>query len=523
MKMNLPSYSLGCLAAVVFVQHLMAPVGWATTADFDPRFTTIGEEAAPDPILRFKYRLWPMAEVKETVVAVDGQPLEARVSAYADNPLNTSALLALVDTSVGTSRSPRGATVQANKQLVTELLGKVQPRTQFGLFTFANDLVEVAPMGTPPSEIRKLMPAMKADGMGTRLYRRAMDAIAKLEGVKADRKALLIFSDGKDEDTGYTLANLEEAAKKAGVIIMAVGCPESAQDIPALGNLERLATESMGLYAQMELPAAGKPATSANPPGLADAILASLDGGGEVVASLKDVDPSAKVVVTLTTAGDQKLEQVLERVPPATPTPTPEPTPEPTPDPAEAPTPDPAESPAPDQAESPTPEPTPTPSQVEVATAWAKQNIGWVIAGAVALLGLLAILITVLATRKKEAPPLPVEFDNLIEPAGSEVAPAQNAAFACLVMQDAGASRLAITKTASRIGRRGDNDIVFSNDSVSGHHAEIHMSREGSFTITDLGSGNGVVINGKRVTQSGLREGDLVELGEVRFRFTLSR
>ena len=101
--------------------------------------------------------------------------------------------------------------------------------------------------------------------------------------------------------------------------------------------------------------------------------------------------------------------------------------------------------------------------------------------------------------------------------------PAQNAALAYLVMQDAEATRMPITKTASRIGRRGDNDIVFSNDSVSGHHAEIHMARDGSFAITDLGSGNGIVLNGKRATQGGLREGDLIELGEVRFRFTLTR
>ena len=153
-----------------------------------------------------------------------------------------------------------------------------------------------------------------------------------------------------------------------------------------------------------------------------------------------------------------------------------------------------------------------------------KQNTGLAIAGAVVLLGLLAVIIVALAGRKKIEPPAPVEIEPFIEPsppAGLESA--QTAAFAYLVMQDAEASRLAIAKTASRIGRRGDNDIVFANDSVSGHHAEIHMARDGSFAITDLGSGNGVVVNGKKVTQSGLREGDLVELGEVRFRFTLAK
>ena len=48
------------------------------------------------------------------------------------------------------------------------------------------------------------------------------------------------------------------------------------------------------------------------------------------------------------------------------------------------------------------------------------------------------------------------------------------------------------------------------------------MGRDGSFTITDLGSGNGILINGSRVTQSTLRDGDTVELGEVRFRFSVA-
>jgi pSer/pThr/pTyr-binding forkhead associated (FHA) protein len=89
-------------------------------------------------------------------------------------------------------------------------------------------------------------------------------------------------------------------------------------------------------------------------------------------------------------------------------------------------------------------------------------------------------------------------------------------------MQDADATKVGLNQTASRIGRRQDNDIVFSNDSVSGHHAEIHMGRDGSFTITDLNSGNGVLVNGKKVTQSSLRDGDIVELGEVGFRFSLN-
>jgi cell division septation protein DedD len=480
----------------------------AGTVAFDPNATKISEEKLPEPTLKFKYRLVPTAEVTATEVASDGKVVESRATPYADNPLNLSAMLILVDTSVGTAKLPRNTTIELNRQVIADILNRSRPNNLIGISTFANDLVELTPVGAPVADNRAALARLKADGMGTRLYRRAMDAIEKLAAVKADRKALLIFSDGKDEDTGFKLEDLQAAAKKANVMVLAVGCPESAQDVPALGNLERLGAESLGYYAQMPLVAQAGVTRPQIPPGLADALLGSLVGGGEVVASLKDADPAGKVSVTLTTKDGQKLEQSLQLVPAATPTPAPAPSA----------TPDASATPA----VSATPTPTPTPTKAEAASAWAQQNKGWVIAGAVALLGLLGIIIAAVATRKKKAPP--ADLGSFIEPAfPPAIEPAQNAAFAYLVMQDAEASRMPITKTASRIGRRGDNDIVFSNDSVSGHHAEIHMGRDGAFSITDLGSGNGVVVNGKRLTQSGLHEGDLVELGEVRFRFTLAR
>jgi hypothetical protein len=77
-----------------------------------------------------------------------------------------------------------------------------------------------------------------------------------------------------------------------------------------------------------------------------------------------------------------------------------------------------------------------------------------------------------------------------------------------------------ISKTAVRIGRGSDNDLTFKNDSVSRHHAEILCKRDGKFIITDLDSGNGVLVNGAEVTQQELRPGDAVEVGEVCFTFS---
>ena len=479
------------------------PLDLCGQTTFDADRTTISEETAPEPVLRFKYRLIPNAEVKETIVTANGAAIESRSTPFQDNPLNTSALLVMVDGSVGSSKQPRNQTVEANKQALAEILTKTTPRNLVGLYSFDNELIELSPIGAPFAQTREKLSALKATGLGTRLYRRTIDAIEKLAGIKAERKALLIFSDGKDEDTGFTLDDVLKAAKEQKVMIMAVGCPESPEGIPALGNLERAAVETGGFYVQMDLPPQGTPR---NPANLASSVLGSLDGGGEVVSSLKNVDPGAEILVSLTTADGQKLSQKLERTPPpATPAPTPEATP------------------VADATPAATPEPTPIPTAKERAVDWLKNNQLWVIAGGAALLALLAILVAAISRRKKaeaSAAAFAEELPSFGDPSEG-FTPASNPALAWLIMQDADASQVGLHKTASRIGRRQDNDIVFSNDSVSGHHAEIHMARDGSFTITDLSSGNGVLINGKKVTQSSLRDGDVVELGEVGFRFSL--
>jgi pSer/pThr/pTyr-binding forkhead associated (FHA) protein len=76
-----------------------------------------------------------------------------------------------------------------------------------------------------------------------------------------------------------------------------------------------------------------------------------------------------------------------------------------------------------------------------------------------------------------------------------------------------------INKTAVCIGRSKDNDICLVNDSISSHHAEIHRRREGSFYIADLASTNGVLVNEVKIEKTELKDGDIIELGEVRFVF----
>ncbi len=62
------------------------------------------------------------------------------------------------------------------------------------------------------------------------------------------------------------------------------------------------------------------------------------------------------------------------------------------------------------------------------------------------------------------------------------------------------------------IGRSSDLDMVLVEDMVSRKHAKITLSG-GKITIEDLGSTNGTFVNGEKVKQARLKEGDRILIG----------
>src|SRR6185437_15837835 len=68
-----------------------------------------------------------------------------------------------------------------------------------------------------------------------------------------------------------------------------------------------------------------------------------------------------------------------------------------------------------------------------------------------------------------------------------------------------------------RIGRAPESDIVIPDTSASRNHAELHRDG-GDLRIVDLGSSNGTYVNGQRVKETRLSEGDIVGIGSSVFR-----
>jgi hypothetical protein len=73
--------------------------------------------------------------------------------------------------------------------------------------------------------------------------------------------------------------------------------------------------------------------------------------------------------------------------------------------------------------------------------------------------------------------------------------------------------RHVVPPSGGLIGRSRECDVVLADANVSRRHAEIRPSAEG-WTIADLGSTNGVLVNGRRISGAEvLRPGDRIALG----------
>ena len=90
-----------------------------------------------------------------------------------------------------------------------------------------------------------------------------------------------------------------------------------------------------------------------------------------------------------------------------------------------------------------------------------------------------------------------------------------------LVVNPTSPSRREIALTRSTIvtiGRDPSNDLVLPDAMVSRRHAVVEHRGE-HFYLRDCGSANGSVVNGDRVTERALRDGDLVAVGSMRLLF----
>lgn len=79
----------------------------------------------------------------------------------------------------------------------------------------------------------------------------------------------------------------------------------------------------------------------------------------------------------------------------------------------------------------------------------------------------------------------------------------------------------ALTGDRQNIGRESANEIVVPDINISRVHAEIHMQPNGQWVISDLGSTNGLYVNGQKVQSAQLKDADMITIGTSTLEFQL--
>jgi len=125
-----------------------------------------------------------------------------------------------------------------------------------------------------------------------------------------------------------------------------------------------------------------------------------------------------------------------------------------------------------------------------------------------------------------ESPRQGEEGHTMVYSAVREAAPQadpQPAAVATRAVVGLDDRRYVLEGPRATIGRSKDADCVLRDPNVSRRHAELRQGGSGEWTIADLGSTNGVKVNGRRVSSTRLNPGDQVTLGTITFLFDIEQ
>ena len=460
------------------------------------------------------FRLADPADVRGIQVSAGGVALAPATWESYPSPRSLTAVLLLVDSS-GTSRQLH---LGQGIQDLTTVLEAAPAHLRFGLASFDGELTATVPIGESRTVVRDAATRIAPTERPTELFRVALEALSVLAATPADRRALFLFSDGLAEDRAYFHQDVVAAAKARGITIVGFGYPRSPVQAVALQTLRRLSEDTGGTF----LPA---DASGRVPREAVTTLFRSLDSGGTLRAGLAPalaagVSGPTRVQLTVQTSrgiaeGYAQVELPAHAAPAgahAAPAGTPasasaagSSTP-PSRSPSEAPAQTSAEAPgepplrpappAPiEPARRPTPAPAPAPRVV----------FDYRLA-----LGALAAAVMILAWALRRRSPGRAQRRT-----GSE-APVGYLHFRDQPEREG----FPVVGPRVRIGRQRDNDLVLGDASVSRHHAEIQVGNDGSLTLVDLDSLNGVFVNERQVKSAGLADGDSVEIGDVRFVFS---
>jgi hypothetical protein len=425
---------------------------------------------------------------------------------------------------IDSSNPARRKTVEACVLEAGVFLSKVPKGDAVMIGSLARDLNVAAGFEATREQSKTALGTIKADGdaaLSTLIYQNVKQSLVDHLAKRTEtRKCVVLFTDGKDETPGGPAAitgrrdELITEAKKLGIPVHTLGFAEKATEMNFFADIKDVSLQTDGLHVPAVV------ATHMLPGGTWETLIGVMHGGGKAVLDLAALTEVAPVQLDLKTASGKTGKVVISKddvakALPELPAPKPEPGAKPS-----------TPTPPSDTPKKPAGEEKPKVVEPEKPSVpmWA-----WGVIAAVALaLIIFAIMSSkrraaeeeAKATAMRKAQAKAME-DMLKEPEVPTMVPSP-APLAFLEMCDATQTRSPLTIKGVKIGRGKHNDIVIGNDSVSGSHCILSL-RNDEWMIADLKSGNGVLVNGKQVSQATLRSNDVIELGDIKMRFLLNK
>lgn len=495
-----------------------------------------GSPSAPTPVTPAPFTPAVVCDVratqpiapKATRATVDGKAVTTTFQSFDSKALSSSWLFLVQNSS--NLRMPMMRQIQ---EMISSVAGPRTGKRKFALATYSDKLQLAAPFDSTLATFNAATRDLRTDGRPvSELYRNARDAIAILEKDGADRRALVIISNGKADDKAYTRDELVAAARAANVMIYSLAFSDGASGIPNLQTLRRIAEDANGLYVQADV------ATWTLSKSFRDRFIGFLENVGKIEIPMPAFAGARSADIELTVdfvdgrSASSKQNFVIAQ-PAATPAPSPS---------TVAPT-LPNAKVVVDGAADKAPD-----TLIGKLIAWIKANSLTASLLGLGALGCLAAAVRFASSKHADATSgpneaeLPLGSDRLTSNADDADRPtskpqsnsppptismvtsellrgASSRRYGWLQFLDATSTKIPIGLTTVKIGRHDDNDIRIDNKTVHRRHAVMHLTANEKFAISDLGTQNGIFVNRKRVAKQELNDGDLIELGEVRFRF----
>jgi hypothetical protein len=266
--------------------------------EFDKRQASmVCNEVQKPRQIKCDYRYDPKISVQQMRGFIDAKEiqLDSKVITAFPSPEEKSAVLIMIDV----SDNRRAETIKVKViPSVKKILDHRKVHQSFGLAVFDSEVKILTPFISDPEPLKNSLSDIKVVGLATELYKSLLTGIDTLKKQDAQRKILIIFSDGKAEDTSFSLAEVLGAAKDAGVSVLSVGHAERGSDAAYLQNLQKLASDTFGFYIDSsgdnQAPDLFKP-------------LQRLEAGGRVVISAEDLFGDHQIQLALDQSGKESI------------------------------------------------------------------------------------------------------------------------------------------------------------------------------------------------------------------------